>query len=162
VRIEAITASHDCGSFDCGNAALNDWLRLRALTNHLQGYTHVRVGMIDAAILGYYGLSNASALPIDLPRSVKGGQPPNPIPAILIGRFAVAARMQGQGIGRQLFRDALLQCWRVSHLSGVRTLIVHAKDEKAAQFYRHHGFIAHPARPLTLYLPIGQLECVLG
>lgn len=33
-------------------------------------------------------------------------------------------------------------------------LIVEAKDEAAAAFYQHHGFIALPDSPLTLFLPL--------
>ncbi len=32
--------------------------------------------------------------------------------------------------------------------------VVDAKDESAASFYRHHGFIALPDTPLTLFLPL--------
>jgi len=37
-------------------------------------------------------------------------------------------------------------------------LIVDAKDEAAAAFYRHHGFIALPDSPLTLFLPLAAVE----
>ncbi len=33
-------------------------------------------------------------------------------------------------------------------------LMVNAKDEAAAGFYRHHGFIALSDSPLTLFLPL--------
>jgi len=36
-------------------------------------------------------------------------------------------------------------------------LMVDAKDETAAAFYRHHGFIALPDSPLTLFLPCASL-----
>jgi hypothetical protein len=32
--------------------------------------------------------------------------------------------------------------------------MVDAKDEVAAAFYRHHGFLALPDLPLTLFLPL--------
>ena len=37
-------------------------------------------------------------------------------------------------------------------------LIVDAKDEAAAAFYRHHGFIALPDSPFTLFLPLATVE----
>ena len=37
-------------------------------------------------------------------------------------------------------------------------LVVDAKDEVAAAFYRYHGFIALPAAPLTLFLPLATLQ----
>jgi hypothetical protein len=33
-------------------------------------------------------------------------------------------------------------------------LVVEAKDEAAAAFYRHHAFLALPDSPLTLFLPL--------
>jgi hypothetical protein len=36
--------------------------------------------------------------------------------------------------------------------------MVEAKDKAAADFYRHHGFIALPDSPLTLFLPLATAE----
>jgi hypothetical protein len=33
-------------------------------------------------------------------------------------------------------------------------LVVDAKDESAASFYRHHGLLALPSQPMTLFLPL--------
>ena len=38
-------------------------------------------------------------------------------------------------------------------------LMVDAKDEAAAAFYRHHGFIALPDSPLRLFLPLTPALC---
>ena len=37
-------------------------------------------------------------------------------------------------------------------------MMVDAKDEAAAAFYRHHGFIALPDSPLTLFLPLATVQ----
>lgn len=34
----------------------------------------------------------------------------------------------------------------------MRTLLVHALNERARQFYEHYGFQASPAHPMTLML----------
>jgi hypothetical protein len=36
-------------------------------------------------------------------------------------------------------------------------LVVDAKDEAAAAFYRHHGCIALPNSPLILFLPLATV-----
>ncbi len=36
--------------------------------------------------------------------------------------------------------------------------MVDAKDDKAATFYRHHGFIPLTDTPLTLFLPLATVE----
>jgi hypothetical protein len=35
--------------------------------------------------------------------------------------------------------------------------MVDAKDETAATFYQHHGFIALPDSPLTMFLPLASV-----
>jgi hypothetical protein len=35
---------------------------------------------------------------------------------------------------------------------------VDAKDDAAAAFYRHHGFMALPDSPLTLFLPLATIQ----
>ena len=37
-------------------------------------------------------------------------------------------------------------------------LMVHAKDEAEAAFYQHHGFIALPDSPHTLFLPLATVQ----
>ena len=39
--------------------------------------------------------------------------------------------------------------------------MVDAIDEKAADFYRHHGFINAPEHPLRLYRPIKDIRTSL-
>jgi hypothetical protein len=36
----------------------------------------------------------------------------------------------------------------------VLTVIVDAKDDRAAAFYEHHGFRAFVSRPSSLFLPV--------
>ncbi|MFA5730449.1 MAG: GNAT family N-acetyltransferase [Acidithiobacillus sp.] len=58
----------------------------------------------------------------------------------------------GSGLGGALLAYALDRVTR----SEIATyaLIVDAKDEVAVGFYRHHGFLALPDLPLTLFLPL--------
>lgn len=37
-------------------------------------------------------------------------------------------------------------------------LVVDAKDDAAASFYRHHGFIAMPSTSMTLFLPLASVK----
>ncbi|HXM69823.1 MAG TPA: GNAT family N-acetyltransferase, partial [Thermoanaerobaculia bacterium] len=39
----------------------------------------------------------------------------------------------------------------------VFALVVDAKDEEAASFYRHHGFVAFGGRPRQFVLPLARL-----
>jgi GNAT superfamily N-acetyltransferase len=62
---------------------------------------------------------------------------------------------KGQGLGGALLADALDRAAR-SEIAAY-ALLVDAKDESAAAFYRHHGFIPLPDTPLTLFLPLATV-----
>lgn len=103
-------------------------------------------------IAGYYTLASASLLLADLPASTRMKLPRHPtVPAIRMGRLAVDQAFNGQGLGGALLADALDRAIR-SEIAAF-ALMVDAKDEAAANFYRHHGFIALPDSSLTLFLP---------
>ena len=108
-------------------------------------------------IAGYYTLASASLLLADLPASVGKKLPRYPtVPAVRMGRLAVDQAFKGQGLGGALLADALDRAVR-SEIAAY-ALMVDAKDEAAAAFYRHHGFIALPDSPFTLFLPLATLE----
>ena len=79
---------------------------------------------------------------------------PDPIPVMLMGRLAVDRSQQGKGLGRALLKDAILRTLKAAEIAGMRALLVHALDEKAAGFYQHNGFLVSPIDPLVLMLPL--------
>jgi GNAT superfamily N-acetyltransferase len=73
-----------------------------------------------------------------------------------MGRLAVDQGYKGQGLGSALLADALGRAAR-SEVAAY-ALMVDAKDEVAASFYRHHGFVALPDSPRTLFLPLATAQ----
>lgn len=78
---ELLTSTHDASQFSCGKPSLDRWLRTHALSNQQKGFTAVLVVHEANRIIGYYGLAPTAVLPSTLPRSIRTGQPPNPVPA---------------------------------------------------------------------------------
>ena len=77
------------------------------------------------------------------------------VPVVRMGCLAVDQAFKGQGLGGALLADAID---RTDHSEiGACALMVDAKDEAAAAFYRHHGLIALPSSPLTLFLPLATV-----
>lgn len=74
------------------------------------------------------------------------------VPAVRMGRLAVAQDFKGQGLGGALLADALDRCVR-SEIAAY-AMVVDAKDESAAAFYRHHGLITLPDQAHILFLPL--------
>jgi ribosomal protein S18 acetylase RimI-like enzyme len=93
----------------------------------------------------------------DLPAATAKKLPRYPmVPAVRMGRLAVDQAFKGQGLGGALLADALARCARAE--IAAHALVVDAKDEGAAAFYRHHGFVALPDSPLTLFLPLSTVQ----
>ena len=80
------------------------------------------------------------------------------VPAVLLGRLAVARHYQGQGLGGILLADALRRPSRAEF--GVFAMVVDAKDEAAQRFYEHHGFTILAGETRRLCLPLAAAQKV--
>ncbi|MBY0432296.1 MAG: N-acetyltransferase, partial [Rhodospirillales bacterium] len=115
---EPISAAHDVSQFACGKPALDHGLQTRALSNQEKGFTVVMVVHEAGRVVGYYGLAPTAVVPTVLPRSIKTGQPPNPVPCLLLGQLATEVEWAGHGIGTGLLRHALIRCVQGARLIG--------------------------------------------
>lgn len=150
---ELLQPHHDTSAFDCGKDPLNEFLQRHALSNQGGGAAKTFVVAIGSKVVaGYYSLAATSVSHEEVPDRVKQGQPRHPIPAILMARFAVDRTVQGQGLGRALFRDAMLRALSVSQQVGVRVFVVDAKDDEALKFYARFRMMPAPTNPNRLYL----------
>jgi ribosomal protein S18 acetylase RimI-like enzyme len=151
------TGKHDRSRFNCGAVALDRYLREQVSQDARRRVAACFVALTDQTrIVGYYTLSTASVPLTDLPASERRKLPRYPaVPAVRMGRLAIDVEFQGQGLGGVLLVDALRRTVR-SEIPAV-ALIVDAKDEQAAAFYLHHGFIALAQTPLTLFLPLAGI-----
>ena len=76
---------------------------------------------------------------------------------MLLGRLAVDRDHQGKGLAAALLKHFLLKALDVAALTGVRLVLVHAKDSQSASFYRHFGFEPSPLDDLTLMLLVEDI-----
>nr|WP_302795593.1 GNAT family N-acetyltransferase [Shinella daejeonensis] len=157
-----MTAAHDVSAFSCGKPTLDHWLKTRALANQEKGFTAVVVVHEAERVVGYYGLAPTGAVPSILPRSIRTGQPPNPVPCLLLGQLATDTDWAGQGIGTGLMKHALQRCVLASRLIGGRALLVNAVDEEAALFWQRHGFMPSRDDPLVLLRAISDIAAMLA
>ena len=147
-------AQHDRSTFDCESEPPNRYLQQQATQDARRRFASCFVAVADDdGIAGYYTLASSSVSLIDLPADTRKRLPRYPtVPAVRMGRLAVDRRIKGMGLGAALLADALMRAAR-SEIAA-HALIVDAKDEAALAFYRHHGFIALPDAPLTMFLPL--------
>ena len=154
---EPLTADHDVSRFSCGKPALDNWLKTHALSNQEKGFTAVMVVHEQGRVVGYYGLAPTSVLPSSLPRSIRTGRPPNPVPCLLLGQLATDVEWVGKGIGTGLLKHALLRCVTAAGLIGGRALVVNAVDAEAEAFWRRRGCLPSKDDPLVLFRSISDI-----
>jgi GNAT superfamily N-acetyltransferase len=159
---EPLTSDHDVSQFSCGKPSLDRWLKTRALSNQEKGFTAVLVVHEANRVVGYYGLAPTAILPSALPRSIRTGQPPDPVPCLLLGQLATDQNWIGRGIGTGLVSHALQRCVAAAGLIGGRALIVHAVDVEAAEFWQRRGFIPSKDDPLVLFRSIADIAASMA
>ena len=158
---ELLTAVHDLTEFSCGKPSLDRWLKTRALSNQEKGSTAVLVVHEANRVIGYYGLAPTAIVPSTLPRSIRTGQPPDPVPCLLLGQLATDRNWIGKGVGTGLLKHALQRCVTAAGLIGGRALIVNAVDVEAATFWSRRGFIPSKDDPLVLFRSIVDIAASL-
>jgi GNAT superfamily N-acetyltransferase len=158
-----LAATDNVEEFSCGQADLDDWLKRFALVNQKSGMTTVFVTLSGDRVVGYYALATGGVERAQAPDRIIRGQPAHPIPVVLLARLAVDSSVQGRGLGRALLRNALIRVAAAADEIGVRALLVHAKDERAREFYMQCcEFEPSPTDPLHLFLLMKDLRKSLG
>lgn len=152
LRIEKLKPQHQVENFDCGQAALNDYLIRFALTNQRANTAQTYLGLAGDEVVGFYTLVVGEVAFDDAPERLSKGLARYPVPIMLLARLAIALTWRGKGLGAGLLKDAMLRTLQAAEIAGIRAFAVHAKDEAAAGFYRHFDFIPAPTDPLHLFL----------
>lgn len=159
-RIEVLSGEYDRSSFSCGVPDLDVYIREHAGQDAKRHMAAVFVLLEDRpVILGYYTLSQQVISLEDLPADTGKRLPRYPLlPATLIGRFAIDAARQGEGLGTLLLMDALHRSWRAAQTVASYAVMVDATDERARDFYLRRDFLAFPSERLKLFLPMAELD----
>jgi len=93
-----------------------------------------------------------------LPTGIAKRLPHYPVPAVVIGRLAVARAFQGRGLGETLLLDAIGRVVRASTTIAAYAVVVDAKNDTARAFYERYGFRPFPSTPRRLFLPLAIFE----
>lgn len=161
---EPIAKRHNRDAFDCGEAALNEFLQRYARKSHEMGGAKTFLSISDAdnkTILGYYTLSPASVAYARTPELIRRGLARYEVPAFRLARLAVDLKVQGQGLGGQLLLSAGKRCLLAAAEVGGIALLIDAKDARAAAWYQSYGALPLLDAPLSLMLPLTTVEAAL-
>jgi predicted GNAT family N-acyltransferase len=159
-RIEQLDPSkHRREDFACESLELTEFLQKRA-RKEVQARASACFVLVPEAdpgrIVGYYTLSQTVVVVQQLPEAFARKLPRYPqLGATLIGRLARDIAWKGQPVGRLLLVDALRRCVRHSAEVGAVVVVTDPKDDKARNFYGHHGFLMLNER--RMFLPMSEL-----
>jgi GNAT superfamily N-acetyltransferase len=149
---QSLVTTHILDEFNCGEPALDEWLKRRAMSNQLSGASRTFVVLDkDSRVCGYYAMA-AGAVSHQLATSSVRRNMPDPVPVMVLARLAVDLRAQGIKLGASLLQDAVNRAVMVAENAGVRALLVHALNDKAKAFYEHYGFQSSSLNAMTLML----------
>jgi GNAT superfamily N-acetyltransferase len=160
LQVSQLSGHHDRRSFDCGNAELNNYLRQIAGQHVRKSLARVYVGCEEddpTRVVAYYSLNVCEIRSEELPESFRK-KFPSRIPAVRLGRLAVARANQRQGVGELMLVDAMRNVVQAHAIVGAVALLVDAKDENVKRFYLKYGFLELSDRPLNLFLPIASVK----
>ncbi len=160
LQVLPLDATHDRTSFSCGSEPLDRYLQQQVTQDIRRRVTACFVALTsELVVAGYYTLAATSVPLIGLPLGTAKKLPRYPlVPAVRMGRLAVDQNFKGLGLGGALLADALNRAF-VSDIAAY-AMLVDAKDDRAADFYKYHGFIPLPDSPLSLFLPLATASAL--
>jgi GNAT superfamily N-acetyltransferase len=157
---EPLTGEHEIDAFDSGQAALDNWLRRRALANQSGGASRTYVVCEARRVVAFYALASGAIVQASASGKFRRNMP-EPIPVVVLARMAVDLEYQGRGLGRGMFRDAARRVVQAADTIGIRGIIVQALSEEARSLYIALGFDSSPADRMTLLVTLHDLSRAL-
>ena len=160
---EPVSRKHDRKAFDCGDAAMSDFLLRYARQSHDLGAAKTFLAIDDGdnkTILGFYSLAPGALAYADTPEMMRR-LARHDVPGFRLARIATHVRVQGQGLGGQLLAAAARRCLRAAAEVGGVVLIIDAKNDRAARWYASYGAVPLHNRPLTLLMSLASFAADL-
>ena len=164
-REEPIGRHHDRKTFDCGVAALNDYLARYARQNHEAGGAKTFVAVATAmptCLLGYYTISPGVIEFARIPERLTKKLGRYEVPVFRLGRLAVDLSVQHHGLGGDLLLAAGMRALAVAREVGGVGLAIDAKDEPAARWYERFGALRLLDDRHKLILPLATIAVAIA
>lgn len=161
-RLEPLQKSHSRRQFDCGQVAVNDWLRAKAWQNQEKRLSATKVLLDgDGAIAGYYTLATGQVDFADLPPDLVRKLPRRALPVAIVAWLGVSRAHQGQKLGSLLFAQALRDCHGAGQTFAFVAVILDCVDDRAKSFYQLWDFAELPGNPFRLFLSSQTLTAMM-
>lgn len=153
-------------NFCCGRPELDEFLKKHLAKQHAQNILKAYLLVTDDSVpevMGFYTLSGGSYAKSTMTRQYQKQVPYRETSCIILGRLAIDQRLAGKGFGTLLVIDALRVAYYASDAVGIYAVMVEAKDEQAAGFWRKLKFIQlkTEAGEYKFFLPVATIEPLL-
>ena len=96
---EKLRADHELSAFECGEPALDDWLRKRALQNEESGASRTYVVCAGHQVAGYYALAVGAVAHAHASGRVRRNMP-DPVPVMVVGAWQFTRTIKGKRSGQ--------------------------------------------------------------
>ncbi|HIF5960611.1 TPA: GNAT family N-acetyltransferase [Vibrio parahaemolyticus] len=155
--------THDRNAFDCGEPALNNFLKTTSAQHNNKSLSRTFVLTSDAnpeQIKGFYSLAvctiELDQLPPDIAKKY-----PSEVHCALLGRLATNKSYQRQGLGSVLLIDAVRKSVEASKLVPTPMIIVDAKNVDVKEWYESFGFTPFPVMKNRLFMTMATAQTML-
>jgi GNAT superfamily N-acetyltransferase len=154
----------DRAGFACGVPELDEYLQVRARQDARRNVAAPFV-LVDnnGRVAGYYTLSSYAIHLTERPPEIARKLPRYPlVPATLLGRFALDSQYHGRKLAQFLLMDALFRSHRNTTQVASVGVVAEAINDRARDFYLHHGFFAIAGHPQKLFVSMQTIERAFG
>lgn len=165
IVFEPLDTDHDRENFECGDEALDLFLRQQARQKQSKNnaVTHVAVNRgekeVPKIIYGFYTLSCTSLdyhlLP---PLHAKKASPKERIPALKLGRLARNRLYTRSGFGEIILRDLFKRAIELSEEIGCYLIDVDVKHPSLKRFYHQYGFTEFKDQSLHMFITLETIK----
>jgi GNAT superfamily N-acetyltransferase len=97
----------------------------------------------------------------ETPETIRRGLARHNVPGFRLAHIATDLHWQGRGLGGQLLAAAARRCLRAAAEVGGVVLIIDAKNERAAGWYKNYGAVPLINHPLTLVMSLATFAAGL-
>ena len=112
--------------------------------------------------MSYYTLAAVCVTPEDASPRVQKSGGLHQIPVIVLARLGVDKRVQREGIGKKLVRDALSQSAAAADIISARAILVHMKRPELRGYYEAFDFEPSPVSDSQMLLLMKDLRKALA
>ena len=161
-RLEVLQRSHPRRQFDCGEQAVNDWLRAKAFQHQKKHLSSTKV-LLDSEddIAGFYTLATGQVDFSDLPANLVQKLSKRALPVAVLAWLGIHHAHQKQGLGDRLFAQALRDCFDAGQTFAFVAIILDCLNDEAKAFYQQWDFQELPGHPYRLFLSSQGLESIM-